>query len=633
MHSISYAAVAAAAFISFSAVANQEEIVVTATRVERPASDIGQAVTVIDQQALTTRQTETLVDVLRTVPGVSIARNGGLGATASVFIRGAESDHTVTLIDGVKLNDPSAPGGGFNFGNMLVGNISRVEVLRGSQSVVWGSQAIGGVVNLTTAAPTAEFTAAGRVEYGANDTRQVVASASQKVGRVAASAGISDFSTDGISAFSKKRGGNEVDAFRNFGAHAKFNIELSDAVSLDLRGWLSRSKAGIDGFAPPTYAFGDTFEFARVREAVGYSGLNFALFDGHLRNRLAFAYTETQRGNFDPDGIPVQTFDSAGENARLEYQGIYDFSDKLQATFGLESETSKFITASFGGPATRAESQIRSGYAQFVGKPLEGLAVIVGARRDDHDEFGGNTSLGGSVAWSPNNGVTRLRASYSEGFKAPSLYQLHGDYGNLLLRPETARSGDMGVTQRFLADKVEIGVTYFHRDTQDLIDFISCGLPLTGICSGRPYGTYDNVARTRARGVETTLALRPIAGLSVLANYTTVDAENRSPGSVNLGNALARRPRETSSAVIDYHWDFGVDTGVTYTRTGRSFDSASNTQVVEGYELIDLRVAFQLSAKLFLQARVENLLDEDYETIYRYGTAGRSAYVGLRLNY
>jgi vitamin B12 transporter len=633
MRSIPCAAIAALAFISSVVIAEEEVVVVTATRIERPVSDIGQAVTVIDQQALVTRQHDTIVDVLRTVPGVAIASNGGIGGTMSVFIRGAESDHTVTLIDGVKLNDPASPGGGFNFGNLLVGNISRVEVLRGSQSVVWGSQAIGGVVNLTTATPTEEFAVAGRAEYGANDTRQFVVNASQQAGRVAASVGVSGFSTDGISSYSAQRGGKEDDPYRNFGAHAKVNVELADAVSLDLRGWLSRSRAGIDGFAPPTYALGDTGEYARTREAVGYSGLNFALLDGRFRNRLAFAYTETQRGNFDPASTPVQIFDGTGRNARLEYQGTYAFSDALETTFGLESEASKYITSSYGAPATRGEAQIRSGYGELIARPFDGLTAIVGLRHDDHDEFGGHTSLGGSAAWSPDNGATTLRASYSEGFKAPSLYQLHGDYGNLRLRPETAAGWDLGAAQRFLDDKVEVGVTYFHRNTKDLIDFISCVIPLTGICAGRPFGTYDNVARARARGVEATLALRPLAGLSVLANYSNVNAASRSSGSANFGKDLARRPHETATALVDYRWQSGLETGMTYTKVGRRFDDAANTRMLESYELVDLRLAFPVSEKVLLQARVENLFNESHETSYRYGTVGRAVYAGVRLRY
>lgn len=610
----------------------EDVIVVTATRSEQSASDVGQSVSVIDEKSLITRQSDVMVDVLRTVPGVSFVRNGGVGTSTSLFIRGAESDHTVTLIDGVKLNDPSSPGGGFNFGNMLVGNITHVEVLRGSQSIVWGSQAIGGVVNLTTAEPTDEFTGAARAEYGSNNTAQVDLNASQRLGRVAASIGLTGYDTDGISAFNESRGGREDDSYRNFGANAKFKIDIADNVSLDLRGWYSKAKVGIDGFAPPTFALGDTREYANTREVVGYSGLNFNLLDGRFRNRIAFAYTDTARDNQDPDSTPRETFDADGSNSRLEYQGTFEFNGKFETVFGIESETSKFNTSSFGGPVTRGEARINGAYAQLVAKPIEQFTIIGGLRRDDHDEFGGHTSAGGSVAWSPNEGATTLRASYNEAFKAPSLYQLQSEYGNARLTPETAESWDAGVAQRFWGDKVEVGLTYFQRDTTDLINFVSCVAPLTGICVNRPFGTYDNVAKAQADGFEATLALTPIEGLSIQGNYSQIDSENRSPGP-NFGNKLIRRPGETASVLVDYRWSFGLETGATYTKNGRSFDNAANTRVTEGYELVDLRVAFPIGNKVRLQARVENLLAEKYETVYRYGTYGRSLYAGVRFDF
>ena len=145
---------AVSAFAPALALDAPDTIVVTANRSPQPLSRVGQSISIVDSAELTRRQTASVVDILRTLPGVSIARNGGIGTSTSVFIRGADSDQTVTLIDGVKLNDPSSPGGGFNFGNLLVGNIDRIEVLRGSQSVLWGSQAIGGVINMITRPPT-----------------------------------------------------------------------------------------------------------------------------------------------------------------------------------------------------------------------------------------------------------------------------------------------------------------------------------------------------------------------------------------------------------------------------------------------------------------------------------------------
>jgi vitamin B12 transporter len=622
------------AFVLVSAATHAEDaVVVTATRTEQSLAEVGQAISIIDADAIRRRQTDTVVDLLRSVPGVTFTRNGGVGTTTSVYIRGAESDQTVALIDGVKLNDPSSPGGGFNFGNLLVGNIARIEVLRGSQSVLWGSQAIGGVVNVTTIEPTDELAAHARAEYGWHNTRELVGNVSEKLGRVSASVGAGEFRTDGISAFDESRGGVERDGYRNFGANAKFNVELTDAISVDLRGWYSNGKVGIDGFAPPTFALGDTREVARTREMIGYSALNIALLDGRFHNRIATAYTETKRRNVDPDSFVPETFNANGRNTRFEYQGLFDFTDTLRATFGAESERSRYVTSSFGGPPTDGEARINSAYAELVAKPVSGLTTTIGVRHDDHDDFGGKTTTGASAAWTPNEGRTLVRASYSEGFKAPTLFQLQSDFGNSLLRPETARGWDAGVTQRFFGEMAEIGATVFRRDSHDLINFISCTAPFTGPCASRPSGTYDNVSRARAEGVEITAALRPLESLSVQANYTHVDAEDRSAGSASFGKDLVRRPSETASALVDYRWPFGLETGATFTHVGSSFDNASNTRRVEAYDVVDLRAAYPVTDNIELQARVENLLDEQYETVFRYGMPGRATYVGVRLSY
>jgi vitamin B12 transporter len=626
------AGISALAFTSVAAQAD-DTVVVTATRAEQSLIEVGQAISVIDAEAIRQRQTDTVVDLLRNVPGVTFTRNGGVGTSTSVYIRGAESDQTVALIDGVKLNDPSSPGGGFNFGNLLVGNIARIEVLRGSQSVLWGSQAIGGVVNVTTIEPSDTLAANAHAEYGWHDTRELVGNVSQKFGPVSASAGAGEFRTDSISALNESRGGTERDGYRHFGANAKLNIAVSDAVSIDLRGWYSSGKVGIDGFPAPTFALADTNEYARTREAIGYSALNFALLDGRFRNRLAVAYTDTRRKNIDPEGFIVETFNAEGRNTRYEYQGTAELTESMRAIIGAESERSRYVSASFGGPPSRGEARLNSGYAELIAKPFTGLTTTLGLRRDDHDEFGGKTTTGASAAWTPNGGRTVLRASFSEGFKAPTLFQLHSDFGNTLLRPETARGWDAGVTQHLLGEKIELGATVFGRDTQDLITFVSCVAPLTGVCVSRPSGTYGNVSRARAEGIELTALLEPLEALSVHLNYTHVNAEDRSPGSASFGKELVRRPSETASAIVDYRWPVGLETGVTYTHVGESFDNATNTLRIDPYYVLDLRAAYPLTGNIELQARVENVFDERYETIFRYGMPGRATYVGVRLSY
>ena len=607
-----------------AAVEGERDVVVTANRAERPADEVAQSVTVIDADEIRRRQSQTVVDLLRTVPGVTVTRAGGPGTVAGLNIRGAESDQNVVLVDGVKINDPSAVGGGFNFATLLVGNIERIEVVRGSQSVIWGSQAIGGVVNLLTAAPTEALRFNARAEGGWRDTYQAVGNLSGRVGPVAASIGGIYYRTDGVSALSEARGGRERDGYENVGANARALIDVADGVSVDLRGFYSDGKTDVDGFPAPAFAFADTRERGKTREFVGYAGLNAALLDGRFRNRVAFAYTRTDRTNINPDAAVQTTFDAEGENERFEYQGILDL-DPLAATFGAETERSRYVSASSGGAPAGADVRITSVYAQASVKPVAGLVLTGGARHDDHQQFGDATTFAGSGVYSPNGGATRLRASYGEGFKAPSLFQLYSNFGNTVLRPERSESWDVGVGQRF-GEQVELSATYFHRDTENQIDFASCTRNPSPICVGRPFGTYDNIRLTRAKGFELSATLRPIERFTVVGQYSFIDASNRL-----TALRLARRPRQTVSVIADYAFPFGLQAGATIAHVGDSFDNVANTVRLDGYVLADIRAAFPIGERIELFGRVENLFDQRYETVATYGTAGRAAYAGVRL--
>ncbi len=615
------------------AAAREPVIVVTANRTAQALDKVGQSITVIDAAEIERRQTQTVADVLRTIPGVSIARSGGIGTSTSVFIRGAESDQTVALVDGIKLNDPSSPGGGFNFGNLLIGNIERIEVLRGPSSVLWGSQAIGGVVNMITRQPTEDLRVNLRGEYGYRDTGQLVGNLSGKAGPLSASIGAGYFRTDGISAFSEARGGVEKDGYENYGANGNVNLALSDWLSVDARGWYSEGRVNIDGFPPPSFAFGDVNEESRTREIVGYTGVNAALFDGRFRNRLGYAYTDTRRRSIALDGPASETFAGHGRNERIEYQGIFDIAEGWQLTGGLERETSRFSSSSFGAVPSIGRARIDSVYAQIMASPIAGLTLTGGVRHDDHNRFGGATTLGASGVYAISQTGTTLRASYAEGFKAPSLFQLQSDFGNQLLQPERSKGWDAGITQDLVEGRLQASATYFRRDSDDLIIFISCPLPRTGICAGRPWGTYDNVSKARAEGVEIGLMMQPVDALRLQANYTYTDATNRSPGNANFGRQLVRRPQHSVTALIDYRWGFGLETGVTLTHVGANFDNANNSRKVEGYVLADLRAAYPVTERVEIYGRVENLFDERYETVFRYGSPGRAGYVGVRLRY
>jgi len=600
---------------------NADSIVVTATRSETKLFETGKSISVIDAATIEQRQTLSVADLLRTTAGVTIARNGGPGGFSSIFIRGASSEQTVALIDGVKINDPASPGGGFNFADLLTDNLDRIEILRGPQSVLWGSRAIGGVINIITRAPTDAIEARASGEYGGYDQGHANASVTGRAGPVGFSAGAGYLTTEG---FSTAANGTEKDGYHIFGANLNTETRISDAVSLDLRGYYTGSRVDLDGFVflpPSSFVFADTGDYQRQEQIVGYAGLNAALFDGRLKNRLAASYTLVDRQTYPGTGGGAD-FDGRGRNLRFEYQGIADLGLAV-ATFGAEHEQERFRTASIFSPAVaREKANTDSAYLDLHAKPIAGLNVGAGIRYDDHSTFGDATTLSADAAYSPNGGATVVRASYGEGFKAPTLFQLFDSFsGTPGLRPEKAKGWDAGIEQSALDGAVQVRATVFSRRTVSQIDYDLLA------------NKYLNIARARARGVELELRVTPTEQMLVTANYSFTNARNRARADMNFGKQLARRPRQTVNMTLDYEWAFGLRTGATITHVGKSFDDPGNRTRLGDYVLIDLRAALPLTENIEITGRIENLFDDHYQTAAGYRQAGRAAYAGARLRY
>jgi vitamin B12 transporter len=249
-------------------------------------------------------------------------------------------------------------------------------------------------------------------------------------------------------------------------------------------------------------------------------------------------------------------------------------------------------------------------------------------RHDEHSRFGGATTFAVSGSWAVADPL-RLRASWGQGFKAPTLFQLFSDFGNATLEPERATGWDVGA-DLVLRQGLSASASWFQRVTKDQIDFVSCFGVSSPICAGRPFGTYDNVARTRARGLELGLGAAPVEGLTVQANYSWIEARNRTEGSANEGNFLARRPEHSLALVADYVAPAGWALGATLAHVSGSFDNAANTRAIPGYVTADIRGSFAISDRIELYGRVTNLFDATYETVSFYGQPGRQAFVGLR---
>ena len=626
-----------------------DEIVVVANRAPEPLSKVGNSVTVLNDDAIRQSQEVVVADLLAQTPGVTFARTGGVGEPTSVFIRGAESDQTVVVIDGVQLNDPSTPGGGFDFANLLTSDISRIEILRGAQSTLYGSQAIGGVINIVSAEPTGPFGGGVAAEGGSHDTGYVTAHLGGKDDSLLWRLSGNWYGTSGIPAFDERYGGTRLSASQIGGGSGQLRYALTPDLQIDLRGYYTQARTDFDGFdtphAKPPFSFGDDNEFSKISQMLGYAGLTLMSPDRTLTNRVAYQYTNTDTRLFDPNapanlGSPsTETFYGIGRNEREEYQGTWEITPRIQAVFGAQHERSTIDTDSpafdYSGPMPlRNFATIDSGYAQLQGQPIAGLTLTAGGRYDRHDVYGGHSTGQFAAAWTLDDSRTVLRASFGQGFKAPSLYQLYSNYGNQGLQPEIAHSWDAGVEHHAWDGRVVLSATYFNRDSRDLIEFFDCTPQSTQpLCGPDPFGYYANVARASAHGAELQAAVNPSDQLSLSANYTLTDTEDRSPGSETFGNQLPRRPKSTANAMATYRWPSRLSTSVGARYASRSFDDAANTIALGGYVLLDLKISYALGERLELYGRVDNATGKHYETAYLYGTYGRVGFAGVRATF
>ena len=607
---------AALALLPASAMADawDDVIVVTASGFEQPRSETGQAIDIVDRERLDQLQSATIGDALQSVPGVTVAARGGLGSQTSAFLRGGNSSQTLVLIDGMRINDLTSPNGAFDFGTLMTGNIGQVEVLRGPNSIIWGSQAIGGVVNIQSLAPADGFEGRFGAEYGAADTKRMNANIAGTSGLFEGSLGGSYVDAQGISALA---GGTERDGFENFAGNGRLRVNISDAFNLDFRGYYNHATVEYDS------AFGigaNALPVTRNRQFVGYVGANVVALDGRMQNRIAYTRTDIRRLGTDPVLFSFNNFIVRGNIDRAEYHTAFDVNDALTLTAGLEYERSFASTSFEGAAADVARNHVTSGFSQIIVRPVAGLTVTGGVRHDQYRDYGGQTTLGGNIAFTPNDGRTMLRATYGEGFRAPTLSEGQPPYGNPDLRPETARNFDLGFEQQILDGKALFFATYFNRRSTDLIAF--------------SFATFqsENIDRVNSKGVEAGFNLNPTDRLDIQASYTLVDAVNRSAGA-NFGNRLALRPQHSGSLTVDWQTPFGLSVGSSMLLMGDSFDDASNGVALDGYALVGLRASLPINDRLELYGRVDNIFDVQYTVVAGYNSFGRNAAVGVRAKF
>jgi vitamin B12 transporter len=598
-----------------------ETVVVSATRTPQPLEKTGTSMSVITADDIALKQTPVLADILADLPGVSITRNGGVGQVTSLFLRGSEVGQTLVLVDGIRINDPSATTGGALLGDVLANGLERIEVLRGPQSTLYGSDAIGGVVNLITARG-GENTLKLTAEGGSFDTAHFNAAANGTLGSVEFGAAANYYITNSVSAADARDGNPEADGYHHFGATGNLRWHATDTLSLDARLYYTRARDSYDGYDPVTFAFGDTHQYGNNELLALYGGINADFFGGRFTNRLSAAYSDSDRKSYDT----VEDFFAKGATTRFEYQGGFKLNEANEFTFGAEDQRTSFKTQSliYDPAPTTGSNRIDGVYGQWQSTITDGVTLTGGVRYDHDREFGDHTSYKLAAAWQVMDGTT-LRANIGDGFKAPSLYQLYSQYSNPVdtLKPETATGWEVGADQTL--GTWQASLTYFERRTGNQIDFYSCWTGTSPICSQRPSGFYYNVNRSRAKGLEIALSGKITEALSLSVSYTNLTDTDRA-----TGLQLARRPHDSFSTTLSWQPLDGLTVGTSLNYVGERFDDAGHFTKLGDVARVNLFASYTVWDGVELFGRVENLGDNLREPVAGYGAMGRAFFGGIR---
>ncbi len=591
-------------------------ITVVASGMNDRITATGQPVSIIGKAEIDSVQGPDLTRILQRAPGATISRNGGVGGFTGVRVRGAEAEQLLVVIDGARVADRASPGGGFDFGNLLPGAISKLELLRGSNSVIWGSQAIGGVLAVTSA-PAEDPVAS--AEYGSRGSfyARTGGGLSGNAGSLAFDGGY--FRTDG---FSTAAIGTEPDGFRQWQIGGRGRLNINHRVSLIGSARYADGRLDIDGFPAPLFSLTDTAEYQDTREFSALTGAELSFEDVSVL--ASFSVSDIERDSFDPLFGADPSFSTDGRSERAELRSQWDLDEAFSLRLGGEYEWTGF-SSTFD---TQKADNIGGAYGQLSYDHEGKFLINAGARVDDHSRFGSAVSFGADAAY--RLGIDwRLRASFGEGFKAPTLFQLFSDFGNQALAAERSTSFDIGLDygDRNMDDFFALSI--FRRDSENQIDFISCFGATDAICTDRPFGTYQNIRFTRAQGLEVEGGIAISETFAARAVYALIDTENRTSGSANEGNQLARRPRHAATFSADWtpqDFRFGGDIRL----VSRSFDDAAGSVRIGGYAVLDLRASWQVTDTFELFGRVENVWDEQYQTAAGFGTAGRGVFAGIR---
>lgn len=596
----------------------QDIVIYSANRTPTEAAKVGSSVDVITEKELEGRAQTYVKDYLETLPGVSFSQNGPPGSVGGIRIRGGEGKYVKVLIDGIDISDPSNVETAAYLEHLLVGDVSRIEVLKGPQSTLFGGDAVSGVISIETkGASKPGFSQSGGAEYGAYNTWRGAYTAGYR----AADGSNASFTVQGVNTdgFSAADSGREDDGYRNLTFSGRGEYYFSPSAKIFFAARTLRARFDYDGFPPPTFSLGDTTDFGRYTQHAGRIGTEFTAFNGVLTNTLAIQGTKIERDNFYSPGVSSGWFD--GDRVKAEYKGVLRFNDMLSFLGGADFEQTGAKTNNTLG---RNTADLTSAYGQFMIEPFAGLALTFGGRVDDHSDFGTFNTHRITGAYVIPGTETKFRGSIGTAFRAPSLDELFGtysfapNYGNPNLRPEESEGWEVGFEQGFDNGRWKFGATYFHTETENLIVYQSD--PITFACGLTCMVNIDGT--TIREGFELTTGVRISPRLGLTSSYTYIDTERGDNGA-----RIVRVPRHMFTAGVEFQPFDKVAANIIVKYVADTLDAGTE---LDDYWLVNAKVSYEFSPGWKAYVRGENLLDEKYQTVAGYGTPGLSVYGGLQ---
>ena len=614
-------AIAIAHTIAANAVATEtdnrlETLTVTASRVEAPLRQIGSSISVLSQTDIESRGQSTVAELLRTLPAIGVTNSGGLGKQTALRIRGEEGYRTKVLVDGIDISDTSGTQIQPQIQHLLTADIEQIEVLRGPQGMMYGADA-GGVVNIITKKADKPLQGGLMAEYGRYNTQQLAGNIRGKIEDFDYSLTASDLSTDGFNSRTSDTS-NEADGYENttIGFSAGYNINENFRLQAAVRDADAESE-----FDNCFAGFTSTNDCLSEFEQTSYKA--DAIYNNStMEHKLSYAVSKTDRKNIS--NKTIKALDTAGELEQIQYLGSYNIAKTSKIVYGVDWEQESIDSD------TNDERQQTGIYLEWQGNIQDSFYYTAGVRHDDNDDFGDHTSYratGAYVLDLKNSNALKIKASYGTGFRAPSLFEIAYNNSPSASAPATLGSLDEEKSEGYdlgieyhASNGLFVELVYFNQEITDAIEF-----DLTTFS-----GYLQDKGVSKSKGAELSFEMPLPASLNIYANYTYNDAKD------SQGDQRARRPLHAANLGLSHSaFDGRLNTSIDARYAADAQNNIFGIGLVDldDYHVVNLNVRYALLPELELYARGENILDEDYQEVTGFNTAGASVYGGFRYTF